>query len=368
MELKYVEDHTIFECIVGSQAYGTHTPESDEDRAGIMIPGKEYFLGLKHFEQFVFQNCDKTIFDIRKALNLIADNNPNSLDLLFTPERCIVKNTSFWEKVILEKSLFLSKKIRYTFAGHAIAQLKRIKMHRKFLLCPCEIKPKRQDYGLSEISVFPTSQIKAIFLAAIDFIKEEQRSDFVNELDKIYANYIIPLLASFLIPEQQKLAMEWLQLGIKSQCNSFTSLGTTYIKDEYIDQAQRELKYFDAFQEWKQYEEWKKTRNKKRADLEKKFGYDTKHSMHLVRLLKMAKEGLSKGQIFVDRTHIDAEELKEIRNGSWSYEQVEEYAIQQDKELNKLYLISNLPKVPDREKISVLCMKLVDSFYYYKNE
>jgi len=48
MEISYVEKHTVFECIVGSQAYGISNELSDIDKSGVMIPGKEYFLGLKH--------------------------------------------------------------------------------------------------------------------------------------------------------------------------------------------------------------------------------------------------------------------------------------------------------------------------------
>jgi hypothetical protein len=159
MTPEYVEAHTIFECIVGSQAYGTHNEFSDTDYAGAMIPGYEYFLGQKRVEQFQgYTDLDKTIFEIRKALTLVADNNPNMLDLLFTPERCIVQMHSVWEKIIENRSIFLSKRMRYTFSGYAIAQLDRIKTHRKFLLNPLKAEPKRSDFGLPEESMFPTSQ------------------------------------------------------------------------------------------------------------------------------------------------------------------------------------------------------------------
>lgn len=126
MKIEYVEAHTIFECIVGSQAYGTNDSKSDLDYAGVMIPGLEYFLGMKRVEQFQGYEIDKTIYEIRKALTLIADNNPNMLDLLFTPDRCIVKETKYWEMIKEKRDLFLSKRARYTFSGYAIAQLGRI--------------------------------------------------------------------------------------------------------------------------------------------------------------------------------------------------------------------------------------------------
>ncbi|MDD5649385.1 MAG: nucleotidyltransferase domain-containing protein [Candidatus Nanoarchaeia archaeon] len=363
MEIKYVEDHTIFECIVGSQAYGTHNELSDFDYAGVMIPGKEYFLGLKNFEQFQgFENVDKTIYDIRKALTLIADNNPNMLDLLFSPERCVIKSTEYWNKIVENRDMFLSKRIRYTFSGYASAQLQRIKTHRKFLLNPLKNEPQRSDFGLDDISIFPTSQIKSVCQAALELIEETEKPCFIAELDKIHGDYVIPILSKFLASKERILAMEWLQQGLKSQSHAFISAGTQYIKDEYIDQARRELQFYNASSEWKQYKNWQKTRNKKRADLEAKFGFDTKHLMHLVRLLRMGKECLLKGELFVDRTNIDAEELKEIRNGSWTFDQAEQYTKDQDKELSELYLTTTLPKSPNREAISKLCVEIVDNF------
>lgn len=366
MEIKYVEDHTIFRCIVGSQAYGTNNEFSDTDYAGVMIPGYEYFLGLKKVEQFQGFEHDETVYEIRKALTLVADNNPNMLDLLFTPARCIVKSTKAWEKILEKRDLFLSKRMRYTFAGYAIAQLDRIKTHRKFLLDPPKSKPERSDFGLPIESMFPTSQIKSVCQAALEIIIESEREFFVAELDRIYGDYVIPLLSRYIKPEERILAIEWLQQGIKAQCNSFTSLGVQYIKDEYVDQARRELLYYNANLQWEQYETWKKSRNKKRADLEEKFGMDTKHLMHLVRLLRMGVEALEKGVLYVDRTNIDAEELKEIRNGSWTFEQAEQYAKDQDEKLSELYKTSTLPKSPDREAIHDLCVNVIDDFLKLK--
>ena len=47
---------------------------------------------------------------------------------------------------------------------------------------------------------------------------------------------------------------------------------------------------------YNQYNEWLRNRQAERAELERKFGYDCKHGMHLMRLLRMGKEVLSTGQ------------------------------------------------------------------------
>jgi len=176
MEISYVEDRTIFLTVIGSRAYGLSRPDSDEDQAGVMIPGLEYFFGFDRFDQFNgFPGVDKTIYDIRKILKLIADNNPNCMDLLFVPDRCIKKITPYWQIFMENRDLFVSKKCRWTFSGYSRAQLERIDTHRKFLLNPPQSEPKRENFGLPATSIFPTAQLKAVVYAALGISSSKKK-------------------------------------------------------------------------------------------------------------------------------------------------------------------------------------------------
>ena len=53
----------------------------------------------------------------------------------------------------------------------------------------------------------------------------------------------------------------------------------------------------------------------KRRELVKKYGYDTKNAAHLIRLLRMGNEFLQTGELQVDRTNIDRDQLLAIKNG-----------------------------------------------------
>jgi predicted nucleotidyltransferase len=367
MQPSYVTSRIIFETVVGSRAYGTNIDETaDYDRAGVMVPGEEYFFGLDKFEQFMgFPEKDRVIYDIRKALKLIADNNPNMMDLLWIPDRCVITNSKYWDKIKEHRDWFLSKRSRHTFSGYARAQLLRIKTHRRFLMDPPKNRPTRELCGLPAVSVFPTAQLKAIVYSAIgEFLIPEEKENFLIELDDIYADYIIPTFNKYMIEDKRSVAMEYLQVGIKSQANTLKALGPSYIKDEYLDIAEKELQYYHASKEWEQFEHWKAHRNKARAELEVKFKFDPKHAMHLIRLYRMGKEILSTGQVNVDRKGIDANELKEIRQGSWSFDQVEEYADIMDKELDNLYKTSTLQKYPQFDKIKELCVETSKEFLH----
>jgi hypothetical protein len=77
----------------------------------------------------------------------------------------------------------------------------------------------------------------------------------------------------------------------------------------------------------------------------------------------MGKEILNTGKVNVDRTDIDAEELKAIRRGSMKYEEIESYVDIADKELNILYDKSTLQKSPQLEKIDQLCLEICDEYF-----
>ena len=364
MEQAYVLSHIIFETVVGSRAYGTFHEESDFDKAGVMVPGKEYFYGFDSFSQFQgFPNCDRTIYDIRKALKLISDNNPNMLDLLYSPTKCILTMTPYWERIVEHRDWFLSKKCKHTFSGYAFAQLARIETHRKFLLHPLEKRPERSDFGLPDTSIFPTSQLKAIVYSVLsDFFIPEEKENFLNDLNDLYGIYVIPLFEKYIMPEKRSLALDYLQVGIKSQANTLMALGPSYVKDEYLEEAQRELRHYHALAEWERYCEWKKHRNKARAGMEEKFGYDCKHAMHCIRLLRNCVEILRDHTLNVDRTGIDADELIAIRNGSMTYEQITEYSAKVTEEIEELYKTSTLQRAPQFDKIKDLCIEVVDSY------
>jgi hypothetical protein len=120
----------------------------------------------------------------------------------------------------------------------------------------------------------------------------------------------------------------------------------------------QERAYRNALREWQQYEYWKRHRNPKRAELEAKAGYDAKHAMHLVRLMKSCYEILTTGQVIVKRP--DREELLAIRAGAWSYEQLMEWSAHEEQALDAVAARSPLPAAPDLAKLDALCIAMVE--------
>ena len=101
-----------------------------------------------------------------------------------------------------------------------------------------------------------------------------------------------------------------------------------------------------AKEKHKNYWSWVENRNPARHELEEKYGYDCKHALHLVRLMRMAEEILAEGKVLVKRP--DAQELLAIRNGAWSLEKLLAWAEEKDDYIrNTLYKNTHLPKTTD---------------------
>ena len=117
--------------------------------------------------------------------------------------------------------------------------------------------------------------------------------------------------------------------------------------------------YLSAKETHKNYWTWKKNRNETRSALEESHGYDTKHAMHLVRLLRMGVESLRDGELIVKRP--DAEELLSIRDGAWTYDEIVKYAESMDKEVREVwYKKTKLRKKPDLKFAANLLMDTQD--------
>lgn len=125
MQKEVAEQGLILSIISGSRAYGTATEDSDTDYRGIVIPPKNYFLGLDTFEQFECKDPDLVYFSIKKFLQLALKGNPNILELLFAEEYEVLKEPG--KQLIAIRDQFLTKRCATTYTGYAIAQLKRLR-------------------------------------------------------------------------------------------------------------------------------------------------------------------------------------------------------------------------------------------------
>ena len=345
--IKWINDRTIYVTKHGSQSYGTNIEGSDTDVKGICIPPKEYYLGfLKKFEQAELHDPDAVIFELTKFFKLAADSNPNCLEILFIDPSDILYIDDLGQLILDNRDLFLSKKVKYTMTGYAISQLKKIKLHKQYLLNPPKCCPTRMSMGLPEKTLIPQDQLMAA------------QAEINKELDKLQFD-LNDLSESSKIEIKNNISNMLAGLKITADDQWMAAARTVGLSDNFIQNMQREGMYANLKRQWDQYQIWKKNRNPARAALEEKYMYDTKFGYHLVRLTRMCKEILTTGKVLVKRP--DREELIAIRNGLWSYDQLLEFVEEANKELDIIYDTCNvLPNIPDRNKLDNLCVQLIE--------
>jgi predicted nucleotidyltransferase len=142
----FLKNNIHYEVMMGSIAYGVSTDTSDVDIYGFCIPPKNMIFphlngeiegfGTKtdRFEQWQQHHIklqdkeyDCTIYSIVKYFQLCMQNNPNMIDSLFVPRRCILHSTAVGEHLRENRKLFLHKGAWYKFKGYAYSQVHKMK-------------------------------------------------------------------------------------------------------------------------------------------------------------------------------------------------------------------------------------------------
>jgi predicted nucleotidyltransferase len=100
--------------------------------------------------------------------------------------------------------------------------------------------------------------------------------------------------------------------------------------------------------------------NPKRAKSIEDFGFDVKFAYHIVRLLNEVEQIMVEHDLDLQKNN---EQLKAIRRGEWSLEQIERYFEDKEKHLEEVYLKSTLPHSADEAAIKKLLLECLEHHY-----
>lgn len=110
----------------GSHAYGTNMAGSDMDIRGIAMHSKEDLLLGRGFEQVINEKTDTVIYSFKKICSLLANCNPNVIELLGLKPEHYLYTSPLGQKLIDNVDMFLSMKCVNSFMGYANSQMYRL--------------------------------------------------------------------------------------------------------------------------------------------------------------------------------------------------------------------------------------------------
>ena len=375
----------LYLVIRGSHAYGTNIETSDTDYSGIFIQSEEDILGNKYVEQINDDKNDTVIYEIRRFLELLGSNNPTVLELLNTPEDCVIYKDPIFDLVLNDREKFITKICAKSLGGYAKQQISKAKgqnkkqnwekdkVTRKEVLDFVYViegeksipwKVWNEDYNYEEkfIGVVNVPNARDIYAVYYDGVARNMFSENITESDK---NLLIKLKKELGEPmgfgykglvktgegvnvaESNQLRLSSIPKGEEPICV------VTYNKDGYTQHCN----------DYKSYQTWLEQRNESRWVDVQSHGQkiDGKNMMHCMRLIQMSREIAEGKGIIVRRPN--AKELISIRRGEVDLQTLIDKVEKEIVEIDKLFEESSLPNSIDSSFINELIVKIRKYIY-----
>jgi hypothetical protein len=378
----------LFETIIGSQAYGTQTPTSDVDKKFVYILPIENILGTGYVEQ-INVNKDYTGWELKRFLELMGSNNPTVLELLNSPEDCIISKHPLFDLILEHKEEFITKVCKDSFGGYARQQIKKAKglnkkqnwekdkVVRKDLLDFCYVLEgvksipwrtwnanKYNEKFVGAVNIPNARDTYALFYDSVAEIlhsetyDEELREGYKEALRK--AGKSMGMGYKGLINTGHEDEDGKINYGISNQLRlSSVPKGEkviatiVYNKDGYSEHCK----------DFSEYQEWLENRNEARYVETQEHGQriDGKNMMHCMRLINMATEiGEGKG-IQVRRS--DREYLLSIRKGEVDLDELIKIADEAIENMDAVFDKSDLPNKVNPRLVDSLLVTIRREFY-----
>lgn len=353
MDINYLKDNNLilFEAIAGSKAFGLDTPTSDTDIKGVFYLPKRDFYGLNYIPQISNSTNDVVYYELGRFVELLLKNNPNILELLASPDDCILYKHPIMNAFMIQD--FLSKLCKDTIVGYAQNQIKKARGLNKKIVNPMDAQRKSLldfCYVLSGYSNISLNQ----WLQEQNKIQELCGLVAISHLKNIYALFY---------DDSSKLHYK----GILKKENSNELLLSSVPKEKapiaYI--YCNSEGYSSYCKKYKEYWEWVEQRNQERYLTNEQHGknYDSKNMMHTIRLLQYAKCIFETGTLNVRVTN--RSELLSIKAGEKSYDEILLMTETLLEEIEQLYVTSTLPETPNHQKAIDALVRIREKLYSF---
>ena len=346
----------LFEVISGSKSFGLNTPTSDTDIKGVYYLPKEKFYGLAYMPQISNETNDEVYYEIGRFVELLLKNNPNILEVLASPEDCILYKHPLMNALKIDD--FLSKLCKDSFAGYAATQIKKARGLKKKIVNPIE---KEKKSLLDFCYILEGQNTKTLKKWLLESQSAGQAEYLLQEQCGLINVPNSKGMYALFYDHDNSLGYKGI---IQKENSNEVSLSS-------IPKNQKQLAYLccnqDAYskycKEYTEYWDWIAKRNEDRYQTNQQHGknYDSKNMMHTIRLLQTAEQILATGKLNIRVTN--RAELLDIKAGNKDYDDLLEMADKLILSIENKYQNSDLQERPDEEKAIATLIKIREELY-----
>lgn len=326
----------LLNAIVGSQAYGTSTKNSDVDYKSVFNASIAELFGINYVDQKDYSK-DNTSFELKKFLNLLQSANPTALELLFSPQDCIVSKANCFDLILNKRNEFLTKQCQHSFGGYAIAQIRKARGLDKKMNWEGQKLEKKEPIEFCYIIVDGKTY------KFTEFLKSERLTE--NQIGLVGLDHA---------PHCYAVYASW-----NNQYKGVFAKNSDFVVTSSVSKGEKDIGTLvynrDSFKrhskEWGDYQTWLVERNTQRYvdNIGHNQKIDGKNLLHVRRLLDMALEIPDKGLII---RRPNSEYLLKIRRGEVNLDDIIKKAEEDIVKLDDIYKKSDLPdSAPEIESI-----------------
>ena len=335
----------IFRGVVGSRAYGTDRPGSDEDVRGVfLVPPLAYALLAAPPEQVADERNDRVYYSLRRFAELAAASNPNALELFWLPPDCIRLDTPRFARLRENRALFLSRRAVDTHIGYALAQIKKARGCNKRVWNPQPEEPPRPEAFCRVVLGAEGGEPRSPSEAGIDLATCR-----ITRIDGVEGAFALHSGGDPVTGGPLRGGKPFCEPGLRQDAPS--RIGMLLFNETAFAQAKRAHR---------QYWEWRRMRNDARwvSQESGQLDYDAKNMMHLVRLLLSGRNLVRNGEPIVRFEGEERERLLSIRDGAWSFDDIMALADSLQADIRDGIDTCSLPPEPDLAAIDNLLREL----------